>query len=164
MELSNTSSREYSGIDSPDRVQNHQYINQQPYNQYPSNAQYQYQPNTQYAPNTQYQYQPNNQYPPPNQYPVGNLDSSNPYDGDMMDVDPSLAKPIDPTDPLAHLQDGLSGQARKAFIMKVYIILVMQLLITVGMCFISYYVQGFLAFQINNQWLMWVCFSFAIVT
>ena len=35
---------------------------------------------------------------------------------------------------------GLADSARKKFIYKVYIILTMQLLLTAGMCFISYFV------------------------
>ena len=68
------------------------------------------------------------------------------------------------SDTLGHLEDGLAGQARKAFIMKVYIILAIQFMITAGMCFISYFVRGFLEFQVNNYWLMWVCFGLLLVT
>lgn len=79
-------------------------------------------------------------------------------------------KPND-SDTLKHLSDGLLGQARKQFIMKVYIILtsirliiLVQLAITAAMCFISYYVRPFLEFQVNNQWLMWVFLALIIVT
>ena len=72
-------------------------------------------------------------------------------------------KPND-SDTLKHLSDGLLGQARKQFIMKVYIILTIQLAITAAMCFISYYVRPFLEFQVNNQWLMWVFLALIIVT
>lgn len=40
----------------------------------------------------------------------------------------------------------------------------MQLLITVGMCFASYYSHGFLQFQVNNYWLMWVCLGLMLIT
>ena len=43
-------------------------------------------------------------------------------------------------DTLGHLENGLAGNARKSFIFKVYTILTIQLLITTGMCFVSYFV------------------------
>lgn len=95
---------------------------------------------------------------------------------------PTYANNYDPTktdnmnnsvndDPLKHLEDGLLGQARKKFIMKVYLILtgiiffisIVQLLITVGMCFISFYVPSFMMFQYNTNWLMWVLLVVMIV-
>lgn len=54
------------------------------------------------------------------------------------------------TDTLGHLEQDFAGFARKGFIMKVYIILAIQLLITASMCFISYFVEPFLQFQIDN--------------
>lgn len=39
-----------------------------------------------------------------------------------------------------------------------------QILITVAMCFVSYYVRPFLEFQVTNQWLFWVCFTLMILT
>ena len=67
-------------------------------------------------------------------------------------------------DPLAHLDDSLGGQARKKFIMKVYMILAIQFLITAGICFASFYSNNFLQFQVDNYWLMWVCAGLMIVT
>ena len=40
----------------------------------------------------------------------------------------------------------------------------MQLLVTVGMCFVSYYAPKFLAFQLHNYWLMYVCLALMLVT
>ena len=39
-----------------------------------------------------------------------------------------------------------------------------QLLLTVGMCFASYYSHNFLNFQINHYWLMYVCIGIMLVT
>ena len=39
-----------------------------------------------------------------------------------------------------------------------------QLLLTVGVCFASYYSPGFLTFQVDNYWLMYVCFAILLVT
>ena len=111
--------------------------------QYPSNQQYQYPSNQQYILN-------------------GGMDQSGmsqPYQNDLIVVPPSKDD-----GPLAHLDDSLAGWARKSFIMKVYMILSLQLLITTGMCFLSYYNFYFFVFQINNQWLMWVSFVVLIIT
>lgn len=86
---------------------------------------------------------------------------------------PPMALQIEsrPNDPLSHLDDGLAGQARKKFIIKVYTILtgnfiykLVQFLLTAALCFISIYVPGFLLFQYFNQWLMWVCLALIILT
>ena len=52
--------------------------------------------------------------------------------------------------PLDHLKDGLAGQARTAFIGKVYILLtsnfngyVVELAVTFGICLISQYVEAY---------------------
>lgn len=37
-------------------------------------------------------------------------------------------------------------------------------MITAGMCFLSYYSEGFLNFQINSYWLMWVSLGLMIAS
>ena len=122
------------------------------------------------------------QYPPQNDY-LYNQQYQNqydqPYSNNPDQMPTELVKPQqyqdspivnqpDPTGPtgvgLSTLTKDLAGQARKSFIKKVYMTLGMQLLITAGMCFLSYFCRPFLLFQIYNQWLMWVCFGFMIVT
>jgi hypothetical protein len=39
-----------------------------------------------------------------------------------------------------------------------------QLILTAGMCCASLYSKTYLVFQIENYWLMWVCFGFMIVS
>ena len=129
----------------------------------------------------QYGYQPPNPYtdnqavsPFPPQPDYSNQNYPNTYDqtyNKNLDKPPANQNSLNveiiqrpEQDPLQHLDNPFTGSARKQFIMKVYMILGIQFLITAGMCFASYYSYNFLMFQIENYWLMWVCVGLLLTT
>lgn len=95
-----------------------------------------YQPYNQPGPVMGNQYQSNNGYNPNYpQQPYYNPDQP-PYNPDQPSYNPDqppnqaqyMNEKAKSNDPLAHLDDGLAGQARKKFIMKVYMILASKMI------------------------------------
>ena len=83
----------------------------------------------------------------------------------MMEFDANgdYTKPADDNDnPL--LGDSLYARARLQFVRKVYAILTLQLLITVGMTCASMYIESFRNFQYNYYWIMYILMVVMIVS
>lgn len=83
----------------------------------------------------------------------------------MMEFDASgdYTKPVEDSDN-ALLGESLYARARLQFVRKVYAILTLQLLITVGVTCASMYSETYRNFQAQYYWIMYIMMTLMIVT
>ena len=135
-----------NNTNNPNWAQDYQTMNSD--RPYPPQNNYQ---NTQPYPHNQYNQYPNSSY---SNQPYNINDDQPPIELVKPNNGAYQDSPIVPGNdqpnygPTTILGKDLATQARKSFIKKVYMVLGMQLLITVAMCFLSYYCRPFLLFQV----------------